>query len=134
MLQGPKIEILQQALNAFNRRDKAAWLAAFDPGCENIPPQEWPENEPIRGAEAVYEFFVESVSAWDEGAFEWAEVIDAGPNTVVANQRREMRGKASGASVAWNYWVVFTFRGEKVVSLEWFASRTAALEAARRRA
>ena len=131
---GRKIEILQQVLDAFNRRDEAAWLAAFDPGCENFPPQEWPENEPIRGAEAMYEFFVEAVSAWDEGSFEWGEVIDAGPSTIVANQRREMRGKASGASVAWNYWVVFTFLDEKVARLEWFASRTDALAAARQRA
>jgi ketosteroid isomerase-like protein len=41
-----------------------------------------------------------------------------------------MRGKASGASVAWSYWVLFTFRDGKVLRSEWFADRGEALEAA----
>jgi hypothetical protein len=49
---------------------------------------------------------------------------------IVANQRREMRGKASGAGVVWSYWVVFTFGNGKVIRSEWFADRAEALEAA----
>jgi ketosteroid isomerase-like protein len=125
------VEILRQALDAFNRRDEAAWLAALHPDAENVPPSEWPENAPIRGARAIWDFSVEAAKAWEEGSFEWAQLIDAGPDKIVARQRREMRGKASGASVAWSYWIVFTFRDGKVVRLEWFADHAEALEAAR---
>ncbi len=71
------------------------------------------ETHRVRGGEAIWDFFVEAVSAWEDGSFEWGELIDAGTDKIVANQVREMRGKASGASVAWSYWVVFTFRSGK---------------------
>jgi ketosteroid isomerase-like protein len=105
------------------------WLALLDPACENVPPREWPESAPIRGAEATWDFYVESVESWEEGPFEWAELVDAGNDKVIAHQRREMRGKASGAGVVWSYWVVFTFRNGKVVRSEWFADRAQAIEA-----
>src|SRR2546423_11767606 len=124
------VESVRLGLDAFNRRDKAAWLTVCDPEAENFPPREWPENAPIRGAEAIWDFFVEAVNAWEEGSFEWGEFIDAGIDQIVANQRREMRGKASGAGVVWSYWVVFTIRDGKAIRFEWFADRAEALEAA----
>ena len=125
-----QVETLRQALDAFNRRDKAGWIAVCDPECENVPPREWPESAPIRGAEAIWHFFVDAQDAWEEGAFEWGEFLDARDGRIVANQLREMRGKTSGAGVAWSYWVVFAFRGGKVARMEWFADRNDALEAA----
>ena len=124
------VETLRRLLDAFNRRDKAAWIALSDPETENFPPKEWPEQASIRGPEAIWDFFVEAVGAWEEGSFEWAEFIDAGANTIVAHQRREMRGRTSGAAVAWSYWVVFMFRDGKLLRSEWFADRAEALEAA----
>jgi hypothetical protein len=41
----------------------------------------------------------------------------------------EMRGRASGARVAWGYWQVVTFRNGKVLRIEWFGERAEALEA-----
>jgi ketosteroid isomerase-like protein len=128
------VQTLRGGLEAFNRRDKAAWIAICDPEIVNFPPREWPENAPIRGAESIWDFYVEAVQAWDAGSFEWGEFLDAGTDRIVANQVRTMRGKASGASVAWSYWVVFTFRDGKVLRSEWFADRAKALEAAGRRA
>jgi ketosteroid isomerase-like protein len=124
------VETLRRGLEAFNRRDKAAWIAICDSEVENRPPREWPENAPIRGPESIWDFYVEAVQAWDEGSFEWGELLDAGTDKIVANQLREMRGKASGASVAWSYWVLFTFRNGKVLRSEWYADRAEALEAA----
>ena len=124
------VEAVRRGLDAFNRRDKAAWIAVCDPEVENFPPHEWPESAPARGAEAIWEFFVEAVKAWEEGSFEWGELIDAEPDKVVANQRRQMRGKVSGAGVDWSYWVVFTFRDRRLLRFEWFADRGEALEAA----
>jgi ketosteroid isomerase-like protein len=121
---------LRRGLNAFNRRDKAAWIAVCDPEVANIPSSKWPESAPTRGAEAIWDLFIESVEAWDEGPFDWGELIDAGSDKIVANQLREMSGKSSGASVEWSYWVVFTFRKGKVLRAEWFTDRAEALEAA----
>jgi ketosteroid isomerase-like protein len=123
------VERYRQALDAFNRRDRAAWAALSDPELENVPPRDWPESDSLRGYEAVWDFFVEAQDAWEESPFENVELIDAGNDKVVADVRREARGKASGASVAWNYWLVVTFRNGKAWRMEWFADRAEALEA-----
>jgi ketosteroid isomerase-like protein len=77
----------RQALAAFNRRDRTAWLELCDPEFETVPSGDWPE-------------------------------------------RREMRGKASGAGVVYDYWLVVTYRNGKALRAEWFADRAEALEAA----
>ncbi len=124
------IEAIQRGLHAFNPRDLTTWIGVCDPEVENIPPREWPESAPTRGPDGIWEFFVEAGKAWDEGTLEWGELIDASPDKVVANQRRQMRGKASGADMVWSYWVVFTFRNGRVLRFEWFRDRAEALEAA----
>ncbi len=124
------VENLRQTNDAFNRRDKAAWLARFEPAAEVVPAKDWPERAPIRGADAIWSFYSEVMATWEEGEFEFGDIIEAGTNKIVANFRHEARGKASGAAVAFNYWVVTTFREAKQVRAEWFASRAEALEAA----
>jgi ketosteroid isomerase-like protein len=126
------IETLRRALVAFNERDKDDWLDGSDPNCENIPPRDWPENTPIKGASSIWDFYVEAIAAWDGAEFRWGEFVDPGPlsDKIVANQRAQLRGKTSGAEVLWSYWVVFTFRDGRVVRSEWFEDRDEALEAA----
>ncbi len=125
------VETVRRALDAFNRRDQAAFAAFCHPDVENIPAAEFPENAPIRGGEPVWEFLVGVDDVWEGNSrWVWGELIDAGKNKVVGNQLREMLGKASGAGVVWSYWVVFTFRDRKAIRFEWFADRAKALDAA----
>jgi ketosteroid isomerase-like protein len=126
------VEVMRQGLDAVNRRDKPAWLAGTDPDLENIPPRDWPESDPIRGSGPVFDFYVEAQDAWaDESSrYEYVELIDAGNDKVLAQMSAEMRGKASGAGVAWSYWQVVTFLNGKALRIEWFGSRAEALEAA----
>lgn len=124
------VEIVRRGLDAFNRRDKDAFIAICDPEMENFPPREWPESSPLRGPEAIWDFFVAAQESWQEGSFEWGELIDAGADKVVGKQHREVRGRTSGALIDWNYWVVFTFRNRRVLRFEWFSDRMEALDAA----
>ena len=121
---------MRRTLDAFNRGDKAAWVAEHDPNVVMIPARQWPENTPIRGAEAIWDFYLAATDTWDEGVSQIGEAIDAG-DTLVVNNRREARGVASGANVEFSYWIVATFRSGKPVRLEWFADRAEALQAAR---
>ena len=102
----------------------------MNPNVENFPPREWPESAPLRGAEDIRDFFVQAQEQWADGSFDWGETVEAGPNKIVANQRRHLLGKISGAGVEWSYWLVLTFRDGKVVRFEWFRDRAEALEAA----
>ena len=124
------IETIRRGLDAFNRRDKTTWCAICDREVENFPPRDWPETASRRGAEAIWEFFVEAGEAWEQDPYEFDELIDAGSDKAVAHQRAELRGRASGAAITWDYWVVFTFRDSKVLRFEWFDERAEAFEAA----
>jgi ketosteroid isomerase-like protein len=123
------VELSQRALDAGNRRDKAAWLELNDPEVEWVPARDWPESDAIRGREAVWDFYVEVNEPWEEGAFEYVEVIEAGDDKLVTHARAETQGKASGAPVVLSYWLVITFRNGKILRIEWFLDRGEALEA-----
>jgi ketosteroid isomerase-like protein len=125
-------ETIRRLLGAFKRRDKADLLALCDPEIENVPPENWPQTDPILGAEAVVEFFAETQEPWgSSSSYEYGEVIDAGIDEIVAHVRGDVQGKTSGASVVFSYWVLATFRDGKVLRLEWFSDRGEALKAAR---
>jgi ketosteroid isomerase-like protein len=123
------VELLRQAIDAVNRGDKALWLALCDPEIENVPPREWPESESIRGAEAVWDFFVQGNAPWEGGAYEQLEVIDAGNGRIATQLHRDVQGKASGAPVTWSFWQVVESRNGKGVRIEWFTERSEALKA-----
>jgi ketosteroid isomerase-like protein len=124
------LESLRRALDAFNRRDRAAWVALCDPDFETVPSRMWPEVDAIRGPDAAWDFYIETDEPWEQSPYEYVEVIDAGDDKVVVNQRREMRGKASGAGVRYDFWLVVTFRSGKALRAEWFDDRQEAVEAA----
>jgi ketosteroid isomerase-like protein len=119
----------RQNLDAFDRRDRAAFLAARDPACEVVPDERWPEPGVITGREAAWDFYVSVAEALGMDSTD-AEIIDAGGEKVVGHRAAEARGQASGATVVFGYSVVTTFREGKIVREEWFADRTEALKAA----
>jgi ketosteroid isomerase-like protein len=123
------VEAMRRALDAVNRRDRAAWLAVCDPEAEDVLPREWPESAPARGSEAIYDLYVENLRPWDYAVFNYTEFMEAGTDRLVAHQTGELQGQASGAHVAWDYWQVGTFRDRKVLRIEWFADRADALKA-----
>jgi ketosteroid isomerase-like protein len=124
------VDTLHRGMDAFNRRDRAAWLALCDPDYETVPSQDWPEIEPIRGADSAWDFYVKADEPWEKGDYQYVDVLDTGNDRVLARIRREAQGKASGASVEYSYWVVVTFRNRKVIRIQWFKDRAEALEAA----
>ena len=123
------VESVRRGFEAFSERNRDAWLALCDPALESSPSGDWPETATIRGREAVWDFYVQADDPWEPGAYELAEVIDVGEDRVLANQVREMRGQDSGATVRYDYWVLFRFRGGKAIRVEWFPSREQALKA-----
>jgi ketosteroid isomerase-like protein len=122
--------VLGRALDAFNRRDRAAWLVLNDPEVEVIPARDWPESDAIRGREAVWDFYVGVIGALRDGVLEDVELVEAGDDGVVQHLRGELQGTESGASVVFSYWSVTTFRNGRLLRVNWFTERGEALEAA----
>ncbi len=125
------VELMRRGFDAFNRRDRAAWLELAHPELVWVPPADWPENAPVSGHEAVWDFAVSLSEPWEEGSYELGELIADQENDVVAvHVSRRVRGKGSGVEAEFQYWLVGTFRDGKFVRTEWFADRGDALEAA----
>jgi ketosteroid isomerase-like protein len=120
---------LRENIDAFDRRDRAAFLSARDPACEVIPDRNWPESGAIRGREAVWEFYVSVAEAFGMDSSD-AEIIDAGGDKVVVHRETQAWGRTSGVEVVFDWSTVVTFREGKIVREQWFADRSAALEAA----
>ena len=125
------VEVARLVLDAFNRRDRAAWLALNDPEVECVPPDIWPESEVVRGREAAWDFYAESIGALGEGGFDVSGEIIEGVNGKLVQQARGevMQGTTSGVPVVLDYWMVGTFRNGKVLRVEWFTDRAEALAA-----
>ena len=119
-MSGRNLETLRKALDAFNRRDKDAFVALCDPEIENVPPRDWPERHLAKGPDAVWDFYVTNNEPWGDTPFEFGEPV-VRPESIVVPTRAEMRGQASGARVVWSFWQVATFRDGKVLRVEWFA-------------
>jgi ketosteroid isomerase-like protein len=123
-------EVLRRSLEAFNSRDLDAWLELADPELVNVPPKDWPEQEPIRGARAAWDFYVEAQDAWqEESAYSYGEVLEISEETVLADMRAELHGKASGAEVLWRYWQVVEFRDGRMARVQWYSDRADAMAA-----
>jgi ketosteroid isomerase-like protein len=80
-------EIVRRSIDVLNRQDKAEWLPTFDPDPVMVPARQWPEEGPIRGAEAIWDFFVQVADAWEEGPAEVGGFVEAGDDALVVNNR-----------------------------------------------
>ena len=131
-MSGENARLFRDALDVFNRRDKAAWLALCDPEYENSSPSGLArESASLRRTRSYLGVLhLWNMEPWEEAGFEIGELIDAGTDKVAAHQQTKVRGKASGASLAFSYWHVVTFRRGKALRSEWFTDRAEALEAA----
>jgi ketosteroid isomerase-like protein len=124
------VEIVRKVTEAFNRRDKDAWLALNDPEVVFRAAPEWPESATVVGSEAVWDFVVSLDDTWEPGDYEIVEAIEVGDDTIAARVRRPVQGRASGVPDVLDYWCVSTLRGGKTVRSIWFVTRAEALEAA----
>jgi ketosteroid isomerase-like protein len=83
-----------------------------------------------RGTAAPLDFLADAGETWDRYALETEEVVDLGEH-VLAVARMSGRGAGSGVPVEQSIFVLWSFEGAKALRAETFASRSAALEAAR---
>jgi len=87
-----------------------------------------PDAGVYRGAEGVRRWGSQWTEAWDEWEIDNEEYIDAGDRVVVI-ARMSARGKGSGLTVHRREGLVLTIRSGTAVRLDYFSSRSEALEA-----
>jgi ketosteroid isomerase-like protein len=120
------VEIVRRAFEyeTYGRGDREEAEADFDPDVTLKPSEELP----TRGREHILDNIKQWRSAWDELWVTAEEFIDAGDRVIVVARHRG-RGRSSGINVDARFYEVYTLRDSKIVSVEEFVERSAALEA-----
>jgi ketosteroid isomerase-like protein len=84
------VEIVRQAMEAIQRRDRTTYLALHDKDYEVVPTRDFPQAG-VRGPEAAWDFYVEAAEAFERLPLEDAELVDAGADKVLVHQQYDLR-------------------------------------------
>jgi ketosteroid isomerase-like protein len=124
------VETVLRAYEAFGRHDNDAVFAVYDPEVEwNMDGYlNWPGKRSYRGVEGVREFFRDWLRDFDDFKADALDPIDLGDRVLITVYDRAI-GKGSGVPIERRHAQVWTFRDEKVLRIEVFDSREAALAA-----
>ena len=127
------VEIVRELIEA-NRSDDLesrieSMLALWDPSCEYTSVTAALEPHTYRGHDGIRRYIGDLAQRWAEWRSEAKEVIDAGPDTVLATFRFRAVGKHSGAPIEAQLTVVFVLADGKLLRGRTYSSRAEALEA-----
>ena len=117
------------AVEAWNRGDRAAWMALWDEKAEFYPLRAQLEGKSYRGHDGLELFIAEVAEDWEEVRFEIDETRDAGEQ-VVGIGRFRARGRASGVEINVPLGIVTRVRRGKIAYTRLFSEPAEALEAA----
>jgi ketosteroid isomerase-like protein len=120
------VEVVRRGFEALNGGVEA-FIEFVDPEFETeTSPELTPEPDVYRGYDGVRRFWTQFLSAWDDYGVEVEELIDAG-DQVVAVMR--LSGRTNELEVDEARSSLLTLRDRRIVRIEPFASKDAALEA-----
>jgi ketosteroid isomerase-like protein len=123
------VEKARDFIEAYNRRDFDAAVEAFDPEIEWVLPARQ-KSDSCRGPDEVKQFWKGLDETFEELRLDPQEFVDAGDH-VATRLRYHTRGKGSGVEIDGElYHQVATFRGGRMVRIEYFGEWAEALEAA----
>jgi len=129
------VEIVRQGFDVWEAAwgsgtdDLGALLAIFDDDMVTRRLAPMPDPGTWHGLEGMLAVLTEWTDTFDEFTMKGEEFIDAG-DQVIVRVAQEGRGDDSGVPVTGTFWFVLGVGNRKVVSLDMYATRAEALEAA----
>ena len=122
-------EIVRRMLEAFNRDDPDAVVAAFVDDCQLFEPPEMPDRPSLgfRGHEGIREW-MHKLRGVADVRFE-LEGFTVGGDVIVSELAARGRGQASGVPIHWRTFAVLHMREGKIARAEGFLTLAEALEA-----
>jgi ketosteroid isomerase-like protein len=122
------VEIVEAALDAFNRRDGEGFGAILAEDAEIVPARAALEGTFYRGRNAGAEYCAVVDASWEDLRWEVEEIRDA-ENWVLALRRIHGSGRGSGAAIdARGAWLAY-LRDGKVTHFRTYPDRSDALKA-----
>jgi ketosteroid isomerase-like protein len=126
-----KVEIVRRVVDATNRRDADAFVAALSPDVEWEDNLFWTEaGRTYRGAGEVREWLNQVWEPWETLHMEALEITPAGDSRLFVGFELTARGKESGAETRARFWTVSQIADGKIRTRHAFRDRARALEAA----
>jgi ketosteroid isomerase-like protein len=123
------VAAVRDFIDAYNRRDYDAAIESFDPEVEFVLPAQQSADSG-RGPDHVIRFFEGLDETFKDVQLLPQEFVDGG-DRVATRLRHYAHGKGSGLVLDEElYHQVTTFRGARIVRIEYFTDWNAALEAA----
>ena len=124
------MELVQRLLDAFNRDDVDAVLAAFAEDCRIEEPPQMPDSPPkgYLGHEGVRDWMA-NLREVGAASFELGACEPLGPELLCELASRG-RARGSDVPIPWATFAVFDVRGDRIARIRVFLSRDEAVEAA----
>jgi ketosteroid isomerase-like protein len=125
------VEIVRRVVDATNRRDPDAFVAALSPDVEWEDNLFWTEGgRAYRGAAEVREWLNRVWEPWESLHMEALEISPGGDDRLLVGFELTARGKESGAETRARFWTVSEIADGKIRRRRSFRDRAQALEAA----
>ena len=125
------VQIVRDAVAAFNRGDLDAWLEFLSDDIDYRAVEGALDDAgPIQGKEAMRAFVQDWLDMFDDFRAEPIELIEVGEDKVIAVGRISGRAKLSGVETDLTYAELWTIRDGKVARGRQYWTREEALEAA----
>jgi ketosteroid isomerase-like protein len=124
------IDVVRRMLDAFNRGDVDAVIAAFHEGCEVSEPPEVPDRPALgfHGHDGIRDWMI-NLREVAGVEFRPRNFTTSG-DVIVTELGSRGQGQASGVPVEWTTFAVVRVRDGKITRAQGFLSRDEALEAA----
>ena len=123
-----KVELVRSIFAAWERGDFSAGRERLDQHVVFVSAPDFPAFGAYLGLDAVANFMEDFLRQWEWTTFE-AERLRVFGDTVVVDVVQRGKGRTSGAESSVRFFMLFSFRGEKVIRYETVMHEAEALEA-----
>jgi uncharacterized protein len=123
------VEVVRNALDAFNRGDVEAWAADVHPEVEWIDDPRVPGGQTLRGETEIKRFYESLSRYWESVRIVPERLVDLGHDVLVLG-RMTARTRRGGPEIQRPLDQLVTLRDGKIIRNRTFSTRDEALEAA----
>jgi ketosteroid isomerase-like protein len=122
------IDTVRAVFERWSEGDFRAGVDLFDPHVVLVLRPEFPDAGAYLGPEGVASYMTSFLEPWTHLTIDAEEIVAAGDSVLVGVRQRGL-GSASGIPTELRYFMLWSFRGRKVIRLESIRERAQALEA-----
>ena len=122
------VDIVRRIYAGWATGDLSAGVDDFDRHVVYVVSPDFPAFGVFLGLDGIRDFMRDFLEQWEQATFE-ALRLQAVGDTVMAHVVQHSKGRASGIEGDLGYFMLFTFRGKKIVRIEIVMNEREALEA-----